>query len=101
MIKQYGAKVANEIIEYSYENSRDPTREILPPQLRLSNEGINNNSPMIRQIQTYNETMRQVNSQQRIIPPGINKFSPAYARIIGAKSKATTSANIRLGGVYR
>jgi len=45
--------------------------------------------------------MRQQNSQQRIIPPGINKFSPAYARIIANKPKATASANIRLGGVYR
>jgi hypothetical protein len=101
MIKQYGAKVANEIIEYSYENSTDPTREILPPQLISSSEGINNNSDMLIQIQKYNEAMRQQNSQQRMIPPGINKFSPAYARIIANKPKATSSANIRLGGVYR
>jgi hypothetical protein len=45
--------------------------------------------------------MRNMNSSQRIIPPGINKFSPAYARIIAAKPKATASASIRLGGVYR
>ena len=44
--------------------------------------------------------MRQMNSSQRIIPPNINKFSPEYARIIAAKSRASSSANIRLGGVY-
>jgi hypothetical protein len=32
--------------------------------------------------------------------PNVNKYSPAYARIIGAKPKATASANIRLGGLY-
>ena len=45
--------------------------------------------------------MRQMNSNERIIPKNINKFSPAYSRIIAAKPKATSSANIRLGGVYR
>ena len=35
------------------------------------------------------------------IPQNVNKYSPAYARIIAAKPRATTSANIRLGGVYR
>ena len=44
--------------------------------------------------------MRQMNSSSRIIPPNINKFSPAYSRIIAAKSKASKSANIRLGGLY-
>jgi hypothetical protein len=100
MIKQYGAKVAKEIIDYSYENSTDPTRETLPPQLRPPIPGTTNNGDMLRQIQQYNDTMKKLNSQQRIIPPGINKFSPAYARIIAAKPKATASANIRLGGVY-
>jgi len=41
-----------------------------------------------------------MNSKTRIIPPNINKFSPAYSRIIAAKPKASASANIRLGGVY-
>jgi hypothetical protein len=45
--------------------------------------------------------MRQINSAQRFIPPNINKFSPAYSRIIAAKPKASASAHIRLGGVYR
>ena len=45
--------------------------------------------------------MRLMNSNQRIIPPNVNKFSPAYSRIIAVKPKASKSANIRLGGVYR
>jgi hypothetical protein len=44
--------------------------------------------------------MRQINSKNRIIPPNINKFSPEYSRIMAAKSKASKSANIGLGGVY-
>jgi hypothetical protein len=34
-------------------------------------------------------------------PPNVNIFSAEYARYIGAKPRATTSANIRLGGVRR
>ena len=54
----------------------------------------------VNKIQEYNETMRKMNSNQRIIPPNVNKFSPAYAKIIAAKPKASVSANIRLGGIY-
>jgi hypothetical protein len=53
------------------------------------------------QIQKYNESMKYMNSNARMVPPGINKFSPAYARIMASKPKATSSAHIRLGGVYR
>jgi hypothetical protein len=63
----------------------------------------NNNSvhQKLMQIQKYNEAMREMNSNNRMIPQNINKFSPAYSRIIAAKPKASTSATIRLGGVYR
>lgn len=110
MIKKYGKIEAEKIIQYSYENSTDPTRESLPPppqtqpqhqpykQKSVPNESTHKS--VLNQIQQYNESMRQMNSSQRFIPPNINKFSPAYARIIAAKPKATSSANIRLGGVY-
>jgi hypothetical protein len=78
MIKQYGKNAAEEIIKYSYENSIDPTKEIIPP------------SPQ-----------KQINPQLQKYNLSINKFSPEYARIMGVKPKATPSANIRLGGVYR
>ena len=80
MIKQYGKNVAEEIIKYSYENSNDPTKEIIPPRPH-------SHSQVNHQLQKYNLN--------------INKFSPNYARSIGVKPKATPSANIRLGGVYR
>jgi len=125
MIQQYGKQNAEQIIEYSYENSTDPTMETLPPQLieRQNNnqqhyqqqqqhyqqqqqqqqqvsQQISSYQDQLVQIQRYNEYMRQINSNQRIIPPNVNKFSPAYSRIIASRPKAGKSANIRLGGVY-
>ena len=73
MIQKYGKNEAEKIIQYSYDNSSDPTKETLPPPP----------PPKFNTIQN------------------INKYSPAYARSIAAKSRATPSANIRLGGVYR
>lgn len=99
MVQKYGKKNAEKIIQYSYENSTDPTKEIIPPSTPI----VSNNSDsqnVIQKIQQYNEAMRQINSKQRIIPPNINKFSPAYSKIIASKPKASASANIRLGGVY-
>jgi hypothetical protein len=84
MIQQYGQEKAEEIIEYSYNNSTDPTRPVLPPQ---------------QQQHQHKQPLQH--QQQPQYQPNINKFSPAYARIIGAKPKATASANIRLGGLYR
>jgi len=108
MIKKYGKQEAEQIIKYSYENSTDPTKEVLPSSPPQTQEKILIQPPqqsttqsIINKIQQYNESMRNMNSTQRIIPPGVNKFSPSYARIIAAKPKATASANIRLGGVYR
>jgi hypothetical protein len=105
MVHQYGEKRANEIIEYSYDNSTDPTREVIPPVYHLINpqsmHHYNSQQQHNNIMQQYNETIRRVNTNQRYIPPNINKYSPAYARIIGAKPRATASANIRLGGVYR
>jgi hypothetical protein len=103
MIQQYGEKQAAEIIAYSYENSIDPTKEVIPPSIIPPNQPQHKilHQQQLLQIQKYNEYMRLLNSNQRIIPQNINKFSPAYSRIIAAKPKATSSANIRLGGVYR
>ena len=98
MIQQYGQEKAEEIIEYSYKNSTDPTKEVMPPAPPSNFNPVQRSQ--IQQIQQYNEQMRQQNSNARMIPPNINKFSPAYARIIAAKPKAGKSANIRLGGLY-
>ncbi len=99
MIKKYGKSEAEKIIQYSYENSTDPTKEVLPPSPKVPTQSTN--QTVLNKIQQYNEEMRNMNSSQRIIPPGINKFSSAYSRIIATKPKAMASASIRLGGVYR
>jgi hypothetical protein len=95
MIQEYGQAKAEQIIEYSFTNSVDPTVAVVPPQMKAQPGSSN-----LIQIQQYNQLMQQMNSKTRIIPPNINKFSPAYSRVIAAKPKATASANIRLGGVY-
>lgn len=101
MIQHYGEKTANEIIKYSYEHSIDPTKEVIPPSIPLPPPPIYNHQQQLLKIRQYNEVMRQENSLTRIVPPNVNKFSPAYSRIIASKPKATTSVNVRLGGVYR
>lgn len=100
MIREYGQAKAEEIIEYSYTNSVDPTVAVMPPPPLKQQIKIDPNTASLAQIQQYNQLMQQFNSKTRIIPPNINKFSPAYSRIIAAKPRATASANIRLGGVY-
>jgi hypothetical protein len=106
MIQEYGKAKADEIIEYSYTNSVDPTIAVMPPPRQSlprqppPRQQIDPNNASLAQIQQYNQLMQQFNSKTRIIPPNINKFSPAYSRIIAAKPKASASANIRLGGVY-
>jgi hypothetical protein len=99
MIQEYGKTKAEEIIEYSFNNSVDPTVAVMPPEQQQVRQQ-QQNAISLAQIQQYNQLMQQFNSKTRIIPPNINKFSPAYSRIIAAKPKAGTSANIRLGGVY-
>lgn len=105
MIQQYGKEKAEEIIEYSYNNSTDPTKEVMPPApppppTNPTRILLQQQSSQMQQIQQYNQMMLQQNLNARIIPQNINKFSPAYARIIAAKPKASKSANIRLGGLF-
>jgi hypothetical protein len=82
LISQYGENIALQIIEYSYANSVDPNKHVVPPHIQ------NYTRVRTNQINTNTNT-------------NVNKFSPAYAGIIGSKPRATTSANIRLGGVYK
>ena len=102
MVQQYGKQKADEIIEYSYNNSTDPTMAVMPPPPPTFRNATGATPQQIQnqKIQQYNEQMRQQNSNSRMIPQNINKFSPAYSRIIAAKPKAGKSANIRLGGLY-
>ena len=69
LIMLYGEQKANEIIQYHYNRSINPTT-------------VSRDTPVIN------------------ANANINKYSPYYAQSIGAKPRATKSANIRLGGVY-
>ena len=91
LIETYGIKKAAEIIKYNYNKSGNHGN---------TNTSSYENPVSLNEIQRYNEFLRQNNSNQRIIPSNINKFSPAYSRLIAAKPKANASVNIRMGGVY-
>lgn len=97
MVQEYGETKAEEIIKYSYENSIDPTQPVMPPHHHHHHRRNNINKHNQHHIHHQEPPTQQ---KQLLIPPNINKFSPAYARIIGAKPKASPSANIKLGGVY-
>ena len=61
-------------------------------------------SPLQKQ-QIINRLIFKKNTQfqnqlHQTIPQTINKFSPEYARAVGARPRAEKSANIRLGGVF-
>jgi hypothetical protein len=110
MIKKYGKKNTDAIIQYSYEHSVDPNIESIPPTLRADTCTISSNtfrpnsapplntpSPHIHQhillkIKQYNDIVQRPHSIT-------NKYSPEYAKAMSLKPKATTSANIGLGGV--
>jgi hypothetical protein len=91
LIETYGIKKAAEIIKYNYNKSGNHDNTITASYEKPVS---------LNEIQKYNEFLRQNNSNQRIIPSNINKFSPAYSRLIAAKPKANASVNIRMGGVY-
>jgi hypothetical protein len=101
IIKQYGKEKAEQIIKYSYDNSDDPTKYVIPPNIQQDNNTskftfLNN----LQKIKQYNLLMQQNNLPSRIIPTNINKYSKEYEDIIAPKKRAMTTANIRLGGVY-
>jgi len=89
MIQQYGENMTNEIISYSYENSTDPTKEVIPPYNQKQMHQM-----FLDRIKQYNEFIKYQNSKQHnISSSNINNYTK-IAR------KASKSANIRLGGVY-
>jgi hypothetical protein len=52
------------------------------------------------QIKKINEQHRLNKSNKRIIPPGMNKYSPEYSQYIAPSRQVGISANVRLGGLY-
>lgn len=98
-VSQYGASQAEKLVEYNYQHSVDPTRPVLGGATNVPPPTHRRPLSSPAEIQRYNESMRNTGSSHRIIPPGLNKFSPSYAKILAVKPRATASAHIRLGGV--
>ena len=109
----------NEYYEYDL---RDPASKIIRPDTNRTNkkvvttedwQNISHKPTLEQQRQFVERRIRQQQfrqqQQQQFYqrnvrpppPPNVNIFSAEYARYIGAKPRATTSANIRLGGVRR
>lgn len=99
MVEKYGKEETEKIIEYSYNNSSDPTKYVIPPQKQQSENKFDKVLNLYK-IKQYNLLMRKLNSPNRIQPPGINKFSREYEEIIAPRQRATASVNVRLGGIY-
>lgn len=117
MIQKYGYEKTEEIIQ----NNLKLSNQFSETQLsNIYNDGENNkiinnnekknnfdvalqslkNKYNLLHIKKINEQHRNNNSNTRIIPPGINKYSPEYAQYIAPNRRIGISANIRLGGVY-
>ena len=115
MIKKYGHERTEEIIqnnlnssnkssEFQISNIDDNEEFVINNNLKKNNFDIAiqsfKNKYNLLQIKKINERHRDNNSNKRIIPPGINKYSPEYAQYIAPNRRVGISANIRLGGLY-
>ena len=101
MIQKYGNEQTEEIIQnnLNYANQTNNLSNNNKNNFDVAIQSFKNKYNLI-QIKKMNEQNRRINSQTRIVPPGINKYSPEYAQYIAPNNRANKSANIRLGGVY-
>lgn len=103
MIQQYGNERTEEIIQNNL-NSSNQNSETNQNNKKQNNFDVAlqtfKNNYNLMQIKKNNEQNRRHGSQNRIVPPGINKYSAEYAQYIAPNNRASKSANIRLGGVY-
>ncbi len=99
MINMYGKEKAEQIIKYSYNNSRDPNTPVMPPEFLRQPQNISHANINVKG-RYENKTKINLHPKYGGKLPA-NKFSPEYARYIGQKPRATTSANIGMGGVKR
>ena len=89
MIKNYGEGKTDELIEHNLKHTNINNYTPRPNPTLTGHVPIGHTSMV---------TSNFANRQHPLPPP--HKYSPAYAHYIGVKPRATTSANIRLGGVY-
>lgn len=112
MIEKYGHEKTEEIIQHNLNIAKrslkvdleeEQDQEELKEKNNLKTSNYFDNALKkynLLQIKKINETNRQNNSNVRIIPPGMNKYSPEYAQYIAPKRQVGISANLRLGGIY-
>jgi hypothetical protein len=99
--------------EYFHYDLRDSTSKIVKPdgapttKRAITTSEWNNLQRSRPDKRTY-PNQQQHHQQQhpnirynQIPPPNLHVFSPDYAKYLGVKPKATSSANIRLGGVRK
>lgn len=93
MINIYGAEKTEEIIQTNLNNAKQ--------SLKVSFEDGKTqqllHTQTARQSNLFDVALQKIKSNNS---SRINKYSPEYSRNISQKPRATTSANIRLGGAY-
>ena len=90
--------------DYYQYDLRQSTRAIVNPakeQLTRQRVVTTDDWKISQPQQPQQRRPQQQTQQQQQNFAGLNKYSPEYARYVGAKPRATASANIRLGGVRR
>ena len=123
MIQKYGYEKTEEIIQHNLKSSNqlstinqknnylEKEQEQEQEQKQEINKNIKKNNfdvvlqsvkhkYNLLQIKKINEQHRLNQSNKRIIPPGMNKYSPEYAQYIAPSRQVGISANVRLGGLY-
>jgi len=118
MIEKYGYKKTDEFIQNNLNNPSnlvnslkvDTTTTATTTATTTTNDNNNNNINYavesfknkynLLKIKKINQLYKENNSDVRIVPQGINKYSKEYANYIVPKRQIGKSANIRLGGVY-
>ena len=124
MVQKYGYEKTEEIIQHNLKSSNqfstinEKNNYSEKEQKQKQEQEINQNGKNIKknnfdialqsiknkynllQIKKINEQYRLNQSNKRIIPPGMNKYSPEYSQYIAPSRQVGISANVRLGGVY-
>jgi len=105
MIEKYGHEKTEELIQHNLKHSSNSFKIIDEHELNNDNNIDNavktfKNKYDLLKIQKINHLYKKNNSDVRIIPQGINKYSKEYTQYIVPKNQIGKSANIRLGGIY-
>jgi len=105
IVNKYGKEKAEEIIQHQLNQSNAHHLQQTQEETQINENEFkptNSYDNILNKlnIKQYNQYQQKIGSNSRIIPPNVNIFSKEYADIITPKKRATTSANVRLGGIY-